>query len=113
MEVYDLPLDVAHITRSGQLGMHSQGFANSVGSLRLAVGQFQVIPQQLLVVGVSAVFDDGLGTLLRTLAAEVGYALLGDDDIDVVLCMVVVRNHRTMALILPSLATDGQVKMEI
>ena len=40
------------------------------------------------------VFDDGLCTFFRTLAAEVGHTLFGDDDVDVMLRVVHVRNHR-------------------
>ena len=40
-----------------------------------------------------AVFDNRLGALHRALAAQVGDALLGDDDVDGVLAMVEVRHH--------------------
>ena len=54
----------------------------------------QVVPQQLTIVGVGAVFDDALRTLYWALAAKVGYTLLCDDDVNVVLSVVVVAYHR-------------------
>ena len=60
-------------------------------------GNFQrgvvVIPEQGFVVRVGAVFDEQFGSLARDLPAEVGYALLGYDDLYVVLGLVHVRDH--------------------
>ena len=44
----------------------------------------QVVPEQLLVVGVSAVLDDALSSLCGTLAAQVGNTLLCHDDVHIV-----------------------------
>ena len=49
------------------------------------LGNLQVVPQQLSVVGMCTVLDDGLGTLLGSLATQVGNTLLGNDDVDIVL----------------------------
>ena len=40
------------------------------------------------------VLDDALGTLCRRLATQVGNTLLGNDDVDIVLRAVLVRNER-------------------
>ena len=57
-------------------------------------GNLQIVPQQLTIVGMSAVFDDTLCTLDWALATKVGHSLLGDDDVDIVLGVVVVAYHR-------------------
>ena len=63
-------------------------------SLRAVAGQFEVIPKKLFVVRMSTVFDDGLCAFFRTLATKIGNTLLGDNDIDIVLRVVVVGYHR-------------------
>ena len=60
---------------------------------RVAFAQFQVVPQQLFVHGVNAVLDDGVSALDGRFAAEVGYALLGDEHLYRVFAVVEVRNH--------------------
>ena len=64
--------------------MHGEGGRQVVARLT-TLGQLQVVPQQLLVVGVGALLDDHLSTLAGRLAAQVGNTLFGDDDVDVVL----------------------------
>jgi ABC-type uncharacterized transport system YnjBCD ATPase subunit len=56
--------------------------------------EVEVVLQRRLVVGVRAVIDDLLGAALRRQAAQVGYALLGDDDLQVVLGVIDVADHR-------------------
>ena len=56
--------------------------------VRLRVGALEVVAEQRPVVGVRSVLDDLLGTLVRGLAAQVGHALLRDDDVDVVFRLV-------------------------
>jgi hypothetical protein len=48
----------------------------------------EVIPKKLLIVRVSAVLDNELSALLRRLSTKVCHALLCDDHVDIVLCMV-------------------------
>ena len=45
----------------------------------------QILAQQRLVVGVGTVFNDLLCATHRSFAAQVGHALLCDDDVDIVL----------------------------
>ena len=45
----------------------------------------QVVPEQLLVVGMRTMLNHLQGTAVWTLASQVGNALFGGDDIDVVL----------------------------
>ena len=62
---------------------------------RLAVlGVLEVVTQHLFVFGSNAVVDDLFGTLTRTLATEIRYTLLGDDNLDGVLGVVEVGDHR-------------------
>ena len=52
------------------------------------VCNLEIVPQQLFVVGMSAVLNDGLCAFAWRLSSQVGYTLLCDDDVDVVLCVV-------------------------
>ena len=73
-----------HVTLAGQRVVHGEGSGEAMARVT-AFTQFQIIPEQLLVVGVCTVLDDGLCTLHGTLAAQVGNTLFGDDDVHVVL----------------------------
>ena len=59
-----------------------------------ACRQFQVVAEQLLVVGVYAVFDDFVSALNRRFAAKVGNALVGDEHAYAMFAVVEVRHHR-------------------
>ena len=91
-----------HVTLAGQRVVHGEGCRQVMTGLS-HLGNLQVVPQELLVVGVCTVLDDALSTLDGTLAAQVGNTLLGHDDVHVVL---------SIELITPPLATEGQVKIE-
>ncbi len=72
--------------------MHAEGGTQVVAGVALG-GVVQVVPQELAVVGVCTVLDDGLGALHGALATEVGDTLLGDEDVDAMLVVVDVRYH--------------------
>ena len=55
-----------------------------------ASSYLQVVPEKLFVVGMCTLFYDVACTLCGTLSAEVGNTLLGNDDVDVVLRVVLV-----------------------
>ena len=57
-------------------------------------GAVEVILQHRFVVGMRAFVDDDLGALFRRQAADVGYAALGDEYVDVVFGVVDMRAHR-------------------
>ena len=78
-----------HVTLASQRVVHSEGSGQVVTGLA-HLGNLQVVPQQLLVVGVCTVLYDTLSTLCRRLATQVGNTLLGNDDVDVVLRAVLV-----------------------
>ena len=59
-----------------------------------------------------AVVDDATCTLDRRFAAQVGNAIFRDDDFDGVFAVIQVETIGTNALILPSFAVDGVVKMD-
>ena len=73
------PVGLAHVTLVLEYLMHAQSGREAVRRVAL-LRNLHVVPENLLVVRVSAVLYDGLRTLHRTLAAQVSYALLGDDD---------------------------------
>jgi len=86
-----------HVAAAQVAAMPAQRFRRQVGrvlSVRESLGSVEVVEQQRLVVGAGAFFDDQVGALARREAAEVGEALLGDDDLYVVLGVVDVRDHR-------------------
>ena len=64
--------------------MHGEGGREVVTGLS-HLGNLEVVPQKLLVVGVCTVLDDALSTLDGALATKVGDTLLGNDDVDIVL----------------------------
>ena len=57
-------------------------------------GAPEVVAEHRAVVGVGALLDDPLGPLLRREAAQVREPLLGHEDVDVVLGVVDVGDHR-------------------
>ena len=66
----------------------------SVRVTRLFESAVVVIEQYGLVIGVSAVVDNFKSALTRSLVAKVCYALLGDDDVNVVFGVVDMAAHR-------------------
>ena len=48
----------------------------------------EVVPEELLVVRMCAVFDDGMSTFDRALTTQVGYTLFGNDDVYIMFCVV-------------------------
>jgi len=61
---------VAHVARFGKGDVHLQGVPERHRSVAgLAFRQFQVVPQQLLVVRMRAVLDDGYSPLSRRFPA--------------------------------------------
>src|SRR5690554_4613316 len=57
-------------------------------------GAVEVIQQLLTEVRVSTVVDDGMGSLAGRQAAQVGQALLGDDDLHIVFGVIHMGDHR-------------------
>ena len=81
------PVGEAHVALLHECLVHAEGGTQVVAGVALG-GVVQVVPQELAVVGVCTVLDDGLGTLHGALAAEVGDTLLGDEDVDAMLVVV-------------------------
>ena len=81
------PVDVAHVAGGLEGGVEGHGGFEGVGCLT-ALAQTEVFVEQRAVHGVSAVVDDLLGALHGVEAADVGNALVGDDDVDAVLGVV-------------------------
>ena len=53
----------------------------------------QVAVQHGAILGMGTAVDDQTGALVRGLAAKVGHALFGDDDLHAVLAVIEVRDH--------------------
>ena len=58
------------------------------------LGKLQIFAEHRAIVWMSTVFDDFLGTAQRTLATKIGYSLLSNDDIHIMLGTVHVTAHR-------------------
>ena len=86
------PVGEAHVALLHECLVHAEGGTQVVAGVALG-GVVQVVPQELAVVGVCTVLDDGLGTLHGALAAKVGDTLLGDEDVDTMLVVVHMRHH--------------------
>lgn len=88
-----LPLGITHVSRLEELLVHREGEGQVM--LRLPVlCMLEIIAQHLAVLGCDTVIDDLFGTLTGTLTTQVGYSLLGHDDLDRVLAMIEVGHHR-------------------
>lgn len=84
-----------HVARLHECLMECEGILEAVLRMEsLALGELEIIPHELLVVGMHAVLDDGLRTLYGTLAAQVGNALLRGKDLHGMLAVVKMRYHR-------------------
>ena len=62
--------------------------------MRYAAAQVEIVAEQRTVVGVCAVVDNGFSTLDWVFSTQVGYALIGDEDVHRVLAVVHVGHHR-------------------
>ena len=71
----------------GQCGTHVLGFVTHGGNV------LEIVAQQRFVVGVGTILDDFPCSAHRTFASEVGYSLLGGDDVYIVLGGVDVTTH--------------------
>ncbi|MCY1231566.1 hypothetical protein D9M72_440190 [compost metagenome] len=60
----------------------------------VGAGAAEIIAEQLAVLRVGAIGDDGARALARRQAAQVGQSVLGDDDVDIVPGVVHMRHHR-------------------
>lgn len=58
------------------------------------LGEFKVIPEEFLVVGMHTVLDYAARTLVRVFVSEVGHALLSHDHLHAMLAVVDVSDHR-------------------
>ena len=82
------PVDAAHIAGFLELTMHAVGHAERERLMVDLLDASHVVAQLILEVRMHAVVDDQLGTLQRILTAQVGHALIGDDDRDRVLAVI-------------------------
>ena len=78
---------MAHVARFGIGVVETERLAQVVRGVP-AGGSGQILAQQRAVVRVGLVFDDDFGPLPGGEASQIGHALLGDDDVHVVLCVV-------------------------
>lgn len=95
-----------HIALFGQSLVESESLIQSMAGMTFP-RHLKVVPHELLVIGMHAVLNYGLGALGRRLAAKVGYALLGNDYIDAMLVMINMCTHGNNGAYLASLDLRG------
>src|SRR5450830_1439392 len=86
----------SHLACFEEAAVPAQGLVEQVGRVqarRALGGAVQVVLQLGPEAGVGAAFHDQFGALRGRQATQVGQALLGDDDLDIVLGVVHVRDH--------------------
>ena len=101
-----LPVDGVHVTRCGKGDVHRESSAKSLRGM-CAASQSHVIAQNGSVVWMSAVFNDGFGPLRRTLATQIGDALLSYDDLDGMLAAVQMADQRNDSAYLSAFGRRG------
>lgn len=84
---------VTHVAAGEEFLVEGEGCVEIVGSLTSET-ELQIVAEQFLIHRVNAVLDDFLCLLNGVFATKIGHALVCDEDIDRVLRMVKVRNHR-------------------
>ena len=82
-----------HVALASQRVVHSESSRQVMTGLT-HLGNLQVIPQQLLIVRMCTVLDDGLCTLDGTLTTQVGNTLFGHDDVLIMLRAVLMADER-------------------
>ena len=94
MLVFDVFGEVgeAHVAFAAQRVVHGECCWQAMTGVA-SCAEFEIVPEELLVVGMHAFLDDELCTLHGAFGTQVGHALLGDDDVDVVLRMVLVADE--------------------
>lgn len=86
--------------------MEAERCGEVVGGLS-TLAELEVVVEQLAIHGVGAVVDDALGSLHGIESADIGNALVGDDDVDRVFGMVDMRAHRHDVAYQASLGDGG------
>jgi len=85
--VSDGPVDATHVAVLEILLVHVEDGGETLRGVA-ALGHFEIAAQGVAEIRVGAAFDDELGAFGRILAAQVGHALFGHDDLDGVLAVV-------------------------
>ena len=73
--------------------MHGEGGTHALWLVSLLC-EFQIFTEHWTIIRVRTVFDNLLGTAQRTLATKIGYSLLSNDDIHIMLSAVHMAAHR-------------------
>ena len=73
--------------------MHGEGGTHALWLVSL-LGKLQILTEHRAIIRMRTVFDNLLGTAQRTLATKIGYSLLGNDDIHIVLSAIHMTAHR-------------------
>ena len=84
----------SHVALLQEGVVESERGAHALGLVSHGRNVLQVIAQQRSVVGMGAMLDDFMSPAHGSFAAKVGHALLGDDDVHVVLRAVYMATHR-------------------
>ncbi len=84
---------VAHVAGVAEGVVECERGFERVGRLTRCA-QFEIVAEEFAVHGVGAVVDNSVGALDGIFVAEVGDALVGDEDVDAMLAVVGVCYHR-------------------
>lgn len=74
----------SHVAFAAQCVVHGECSWQAVTCMSSGA-EFEIVPKELLVVGMHAFLDDELCPLHGPFGAQVGHSLLSDDDVDIVL----------------------------
>ena len=86
------PLHGAHVAGLVEGEVHSKGGLEGLRRMG-AAGQGQVVLKDLAIIGMGAIFDDGVSAGGGILAAQVGHALFGNDDLDRMFAVIQVADQ--------------------
>ena len=95
VQIVYLEFCITHIARLLVCNVHGECMAKRMWCVNtLALRELEIIPKQLLIVGMYTVLDDETCALRRRLAAKVGNTLFGDKHTHTVFVRIDVCNHR-------------------
>ena len=84
---------IAHIAGFQEFLMEGKSGAERLGGMAV-FGEFEIAPEQIPIGGIDAMVDDQFGAFAGCFAAEVGDAVLGDQNLHRVFAVVDVGTHR-------------------
>ena len=83
----------SHISLLQEGIVHSEGSTHALWLVAL-LGKLQILTEHRAIIRMRTVFDNLFGTAQRTLATKIGYSLLSNDNIHIVLGTIYMAAHR-------------------